>query len=71
MLEFALHVLPLVHILWVQCPTHIGGNRLDLVMTDAPDIVNVVVGTALDTSDIWSIILKSADPLDAFDRAIG
>ena len=32
-------------------PTHIAGNRLDLVMTDAPDIVDVVVGTPLGTSD--------------------
>ena len=27
------------------------GNRLDLVMTDVPDIVDVVVGTPLGTSD--------------------
>ena len=81
-------------------------------MTDAPDIVDVYVGTPLGTSDhcfvscgfrveqsepecnvrsnvflkhranrdnvccavgrfTWSIILKSADPIDAFDRAIG
>ena len=26
------------------CPTHIACNRLDLVMTDDPDIVDVVVG---------------------------
>ena len=26
-------------------PTHIAGNRLDRVMTDVPDIVDVVVGT--------------------------
>ena len=32
-------------------PTHIGGNRLDLVITDVPDIVDVVVGTPLGTSD--------------------
>ena len=32
-------------------PTHIAGNRLDLVMTDIPDIVNVAVGTPLGTSD--------------------
>ena len=35
----------------VRCPTHIAGNRLDLVMTDAPDIVDVFVGTPLGTSD--------------------
>ena len=31
--------------------THIAGNRLDLVMTDVPDIVDVVVGTPLGTSN--------------------
>ena len=35
----------------VRGPTHIAGNRLDLVMTDVPDIVDVVVGTPLSTSD--------------------
>ena len=96
----------------VRCPTHIAGNRLDLVMTDVPDIVDVFVGTPLGTSGhcfvrgvlrveqsvpeynirstvfqklcpnwdnvrctvrsfTWSTILKSADLLDAFDRAIG
>ena len=35
----------------VSSPTHIAGNRLDLVMTDVPDIVDVVVGTPLGTSD--------------------
>ena len=93
----------------MRCPTHIGGDRLDLVMIDLPDIVDVVVGTPLSTSDhcfnscvlrvepsvtkynvistvfliaptgtvsavvrsiTWSTILKSADPIDAFDRAI-
>ena len=34
----------------VLCPTHIAGNRLDLVMTDAPDIVDVFVGTPLRAS---------------------
>ena len=33
------------------CPTHIACNRHDLVMTDVPDIVDVVVGTPLVTSD--------------------
>ena len=28
----------------VRCPTHVAGNRLDLVMTDVLDIVDVVVG---------------------------
>ena len=35
----------------VRCPTHIAGNRLDLVMTDVPDIVDVFVGTPLGTSE--------------------
>ena len=93
-------------------PTHIAGIRLDLVMTDLHDIVDVVIGTPLGTSDhflvscvlrveqsvpeynvritvflkhrtnwdrvrsavrslTWNSILKSADPLVAFDRAIG
>ena len=96
----------------VRCPTHIAGSRLDLVMTDAYDIVDVFVGTPQGTSghgfvscelrveqsapkynvistvflkhrtnlgnvgcavmsSTWNTILKSADPLDAFDRAIG
>ena len=94
------------------CPTHIAGSRPVLAMTDVPDIVDVVVGNPLVTSDHcfvtcvlcveqsvpeynvrttvflkhrtswdsvrsavrssrWSTILKSADPLVAFDRAIG
>ena len=35
----------------VRYLTLIAGNRLDLVMTDAPDIVNVFVGTPLGISD--------------------
>ena len=35
----------------VCCPSHIAGNRLDLVMTDVPDIVDVFVGTPLGTFD--------------------
>ena len=31
--------------------THIDFNRLDLMMTDVPDIVDVVVGTPPGTSD--------------------
>ena len=31
--------------------THNAGNRLDLVMTDAPDVVDVSLGTPLATSD--------------------
>ena len=34
-----------------RCPIHIAGNRLVLVMTDVPDIVDVFVGTPLGTSD--------------------
>ena len=96
----------------MRCPTHIAGNRLDLVMTDVPDIADVVVGTPLCTSDHcfvncvlrveqsvpeynvrssvfqkhrshWdsvrnavrsftlSTILKSADPLVAFNLVLG
>ena len=36
----------------VRCPTDISGNRLDLVMTDVPDVVDVFVGTTLGTSDL-------------------
>ena len=32
-------------------PTHIAGNRLDLVMTKMPDIVDMVVVTPLATSE--------------------
>ena len=32
----------------VRCPTHIAGNRIDLVMADVPDIVDVFVGTPLE-----------------------
>ena len=35
----------------VRRPTLSAGNRLDLMMTDVPDIVDVVVGTPLGTSD--------------------
>ena len=35
----------------VHCPTHIVGNRLDLVMMFAPDTVDVFAGTPLRTSD--------------------
>ena len=34
----------------VRWPTHIAGNRPDLMMTDVPDIVHVFVGTPLGTS---------------------
>ena len=33
------------------CLTYIAGSRLDLVKIDAPDIVDVFVGTPLGTSD--------------------
>ena len=96
----------------VSCLTHIAGNRLVLVMTDVPDILDVFVGIPLRSSNhcfvscvlrveqsvpeynirstvvlkhrttwdnvlcairsiIWSTIMKSSDPLDAFDRGIG
>ena len=35
----------------VRGPTYVAGNRHDLVMTDVPDIVDVVIGTLLGTSD--------------------
>ena len=35
----------------VRGATHIAGNRLDLVMTDPPDVVNVSLGSPLGTSD--------------------
>ena len=35
----------------VRGATHIAGNLLDLVMTDAPDVVNVSLGSPLGTSD--------------------
>ena len=35
--------------LFVRCPTHIAGIRLDLVMADVPDIVDVLVGTPMRT----------------------
>ena len=42
-------------------PTHITGNRLDRVMTDVPDIVEVVIITPLGTSDhcfagVWFVL---------------
>ena len=44
----------------MRCPTHSAPNKLDLVMTDVPDIVDVVVGTPLGTSDhcIVSCVLR-------------
>ena len=33
----------------MRCPTNIAGNRLDFVMIDVPDIVDVVIGTPLGT----------------------
>ena len=38
----------------MPCSSHIAGNRLDLVMSDVPDIVDVVVGT-FGTSDHWFV----------------
>ena len=35
----------------VRSPTHIAGNRLDLVLKDVPDIVDAFVRTPLGTSD--------------------
>ena len=36
---------------FVHSPIHIAGNRLNLVMMDVPDIVDVFIGTPLRTSD--------------------
>ena len=49
----------------VRCPTHIAVNRLDLVMTDTPDIVDVIVGTPLGTSYhcfISCVLIANLDP---------
>ena len=35
----------------VRCPSYIAGKRLDLVMTDVPDIIDVFAATPLVTSD--------------------
>ena len=35
----------------MRCAAHIAGNRLDLVITVVPDIVDAFVGTLLGTSD--------------------
>ena len=35
----------------VNSPTHAGGNRLDLVMTDVPDVIDVSVSAPLGSSD--------------------
>ena len=35
----------------VRCLTHIAGDRLYLVMTDVPDIIDVLVANPLGTSD--------------------
>ena len=35
----------------IRCLTHIAGNRLDLVIMDAPDIAEVFVDTPLGTYD--------------------
>ena len=53
----------------VQQPTHTGGNQLDLVMTDVPDIVNVSVGTPIGTSDhcFLSARVKVSQSVPAYD----
>ena len=35
-----------------HCSTHSAGNRLDLVITDIPNIVDAVVGTPLGKSSL-------------------
>ena len=53
----------------VRGPTHIAGNRLDLVMTDVPDIVDVVVGTPLGTSEhcFCSCVLRVEQSVPEYD----
>ena len=53
----------------VHCPTHSPGNRLDLVMTDVPDIVDMVVSTQLGTSDhcFVSCVLRVAQPVPEYN----
>ena len=50
----------------VFCPTHIAGNRLDLMMTDALDIVDVFVGTPVGTADrcfvSWGLRVEQSVP---------
>ena len=36
-------------------PTHIAGNKLDVVLTDVPDLVDVVFSTPLGTSDHYFV----------------
>ena len=35
----------------MHCPTDVAGNRLDLEMTDVPDILDLFIGTSLGTLD--------------------
>ena len=39
----------------VESPTHVAGSRLDLVMTDVPDVVDVSVGAPVGSSDHCSL----------------
>ena len=50
----------LILLIFAICRVFIAGNRLDLVMTDVPDIVDLFVGTPLGTSDhcIISCVLR-------------
>ena len=53
----------------MRCPAHVAGNRLDLVTTDAPDIVDVLVDTPLVTSDhcLVSCVLRVEQPLQKYN----
>ena len=43
----------------VSQPTHISGNRLDLVLTDAPGAVDVVVNTPIGSSDHCAVSVSA------------
>ena len=42
----------------VDGPTHIAGGTLDLVLTDIPDLVKVVVGSPVGTSDHSALLME-------------
>ena len=53
----------------VRCPTHVASNRPDLVVTDVPDLVDVVVGTPLGTSDHCCVswVLRVEQSVTSYD----
>ena len=56
----------------VRCPTHFAGNRLDIVMTEVPVIVDVFIGTPLGTSDYCfvSCVLRVEQSLPEFIKRL-